>query len=457
MASLVAIAAPAALAGPVVDNYNYGEVDGVKLTNLWLYARNYDNWTVDNLPFVEDWDRTRTATVANGKVYLGYSHKIMQGDALNSGSAHYVVLDLETGKYEKTVQVTVDGNTVDALLACNQIGTDDFGNLWFAGFASNLWNEYGARQINVYHITDPETGAAEVAFTVSLPEDESEAGDARVDYYDLVGDVTGQQAGTVFMTASCENSTAPYIYGWQRDQGSTKWEPHMSDNGYVAQALETTYPADQTMLNYGSMLTIVRDEEHSGELFYVDGYTTYPALYNTSGSMLESFASAPELQPDDVGCNGLAEFSVAGNDYICFPVNQYNKGKGWELRICKLGEGMAFEGMTQAWQFPEKGQGTLTDSGMRIHSIKTVPVKDSEGRDGVYLMQYKCNGGLGTYLVADKDFKTNGVSDVMTDDTDNNAPVQLFNLNGAEVNADSAAPGLYVRRQGNTATKVVIK
>ncbi|MDE6396909.1 MAG: hypothetical protein K2K84_06540 [Muribaculaceae bacterium] len=441
-----------------VDDFKYEVKDGVKLENLWLYARNYGNWNTENLPFVEDWDRVRTATIAGDKIYLGYSHKIMVGDELNSGSAHYGVVDLKTGKYEKTVQVTVDGNTVDGLLASNQIGTDDFGHVWFCAFVADLVHEGTVRDINVYVIDDLDKGTASLAFTVNLPEDETEAGASRVDYYDLVGDVTGKEAGTVFMCASCENATAPYIYGWQRDQGSNKWEPHMADNGYVAQELGETYPAGQIILNYGSMLKIVRDEEHSGNLFYVDGYTTYPTLYDTSGSMLESFATCADtegLLPDDVGCNGVAEFNIKGNDYICYPINQYNKGLGWELRIAKLGDGQSFTGMTPCWTFPEKGQGTLTDAGMRIHSLMTAPVKDSEGHEGVYLMQYKCNGGLGVYLVADENFKA-GVNDIVADTDNSNAPVEYFNLNGVKVNGD-LAPGLYIKRQGSAAEKVVVK
>lgn len=148
-------------AGAVVDDFAYETLDGVKFENLWLYARNYGNWNAQNLPFLEDWDRTRTATIAGDKIYLGYSHKIMQNDELNSGSAHYVVVDLATGAYEKTVQVTVDGATVDALLAANQIGTDDFGHVWFASYYSSMWMEGGARNVDVYVIKNLETGEAE--------------------------------------------------------------------------------------------------------------------------------------------------------------------------------------------------------------------------------------------------------------------------------------------------------
>lgn len=40
---------------------------------------------------------------------------------------------------------------------------------------------------------------------------------------------------------------------------------------------------------------------------------------------------------------------------------------------------------------------------------------------------------------------------------DENVPVEYYNLNGMQVSADNMTPGVYVRRQGNTAVKVLVK
>lgn len=47
-----------------------------------------------------------------------------------------------------------------------------------------------------------------------------------------------------------------------------------------------------------------------------------------------------------------------------------------------------------------------------------------------------------------------GVAEIVIDE---NAPVEYFNLQGVKVNVENAAPGLYIRRQGNVATKVIVK
>lgn len=47
-----------------------------------------------------------------------------------------------------------------------------------------------------------------------------------------------------------------------------------------------------------------------------------------------------------------------------------------------------------------------------------------------------------------------GVAEIVIDE---NAPVEYFNIQGVKVNIETAAPGLYIRRQGNVATKVIVK
>ena len=47
-----------------------------------------------------------------------------------------------------------------------------------------------------------------------------------------------------------------------------------------------------------------------------------------------------------------------------------------------------------------------------------------------------------------------GVDEIVVDE---NAPVEYFNIQGVKVDVENAAPGLYIRRQGNVATKVIVK
>lgn len=56
------------------------------------------------------------------------------------------------------------------------------------------------------------------------------------------------------------------------------------------------------------------------------------------------------------------------------------------------------------------------------------------------------------------DAGTTGVEDIATDNAQNqDAPVEYYNINGQRVSGESLVPGVYIRRQGNTATKVYVK
>jgi len=51
--------------------------------------------------------------------------------------------------------------------------------------------------------------------------------------------------------------------------------------------------------------------------------------------------------------------------------------------------------------------------------------------------------------------RSSGINDIYTDDND--APVEYFNLQGMRVSVDNLTPGVYIRRQGSTTSKVLVK
>ncbi len=72
----------------------------------------------------------------------------------------------------------------------------------------------------------------------------------------------------------------------------------------------------------------------------------------------------------------------------------------------------------------------------------------------VYVMPYSSQ----SYTPAKAEYtitKSSGIESITVDGAE--APVQYFNLQGIAVDAENMTPGVYVRRQGNNASKVVIK
>ena len=443
-AGLAAVALPSFA---VVETATYEPYEGITCTNLYNISRGHDPEAFLATPMAEFTNKTRSMVVRDGKLYIAESRTIAPEDGESNDFGHLIVIDRNTGVVEGRVQLTVNGDPLKGLLCANQIGVDDFGNIWVIGLVSST----ATTPIRLYHIKDVTTGETELIAELYLPEDEAEAA-GRHDYFDLVGDVTGVEAGTVVMTPVASGFDT-FVVGFEREQGSDDWDGHM--DGYYSAPMMETYPADQTTWNGAPMVRIVRDEDHSGSLFYVDAFVTHPTLYNTEGTMLESFADAGDLQPNNVGSNGVNEFSFAGRNFMIYTYTDYDKGVGTQVRLVELGENQGFAGMKHVWDLPKgKGLGDVSDSGTRMMAMCPDIVTDGNGKQGCYLSLYKCNGGYATYFLAEEGFENSGVEGVEADNV--NAPVEYFNLQGVRV-ANPTAGSIVIARQGTSVTKHIVK
>ena len=441
----------------VTDGITYPEAAGLSCSNVWIQSLNSGSELWKANPF-ESTSKARTATVVGDKVVVGFSQTMVVDDKSND-YAHIVIFDLATGALQKTVQLTCDGAPISGLLCANQIGTDDFGHVWFAGLASDP----SARPIMLYYITDLDAGTCAVAGELSLWAEE-EAYGGRHDYYDLSGDVTGKEARTVFISAQ-SSPTDPAdgkiqdkcVLGWAREQGTAEWHPHFNDGEYYVGIMEETYPADQLKWNGAPTVTLLKDDGFSGDLFYVDPFVGYPTLYNSAGGLVESFASAADLQPK-AGPNGVAEFTIGDVNLLAYAYSDYDNDPGCRIVVSKIGENKEFEGMEQLWVLPENAFGARGDGGTRVVSIKPIVSADANGVEGAYLFVYKCSNGMALYRVAPSDWKGNlgGVQGVEIAD-DNTAEAEYFNLQGVRVDAGNLSNGLYIKRQGTTVSKFVKK
>jgi len=466
-ASALAICSPLALA--VTDGQTYEVVDGYKTTSIWCNSLNNNKAGWDAYPFAGA-NYARTACIApvteNGeevmKVFVGWE---ALDDAALGTLGRISIINFFNGNLEKNLELTCNGEPITGLLCANQIGCDDFGHVWFAGYIGT-WYADGASEskpINIYTLEDYETGACKLQFSLYLPAEEKNAS-GRLDYYGLVGDVTRQNAACVVTatptgTGSGDNAQTPpcFVCGWRAEQGSDEFLPLMEDGSYVSTVINDTYPADQASWGTGPMSRPLADDEFLGEYFYVDGNTTCPTLYSTAPMLIESFDSAPDLAPDP-SANGVSEFTINGDNFIFYAIDEY--GKGCHSRICKLGPNQAFEGMKEMVTIPANGLGEMSDGGSRVYPTFAKIYTDKNNVEGAYVLYFKCRNGISVYSFAPEAWidpnEGAGVNDIIADDT-NNAPVEYFNLNGVAVDADNLTPGVYVTRQGAKTQKVVIK
>jgi hypothetical protein len=375
----------------VTDGVNYEPVNGIKIVNLWIQDRAHTPEVWSNMPYCNT--SARTAVLKDGYVYIARSNAntVIQGTDTLSQSVIYKV-DATNGELVKELALTLDGEIYGgATLSCNTVGMDNYGHLYMAPFSSNL------AAIQPVYMVDKETGELTLM-------GELDKGDAlqRCDYIDLMGDITREEDECNIMSVG---ASSEYIYRWHADQGGD-WEGGFDGDPYLA--ILDFYPETVTQWGYAPVAKMVLEEEgnYSGELFYIDGFSTSPILYDVTGTMVDNFENVdPDFWPMDVGANGVCEFTLEGRNFIVFVAAQYTGvdeatmvNKACQVYICELGEGMSLGGMQRYWMVPDE-LGAVSDGGTRVDSMNVEYGVDAEGNEEVTLFIFKCYNGMAVYKI----------------------------------------------------------
>ncbi len=441
------------------DPATYAPMEGYTFTNLWQNCAGNagSEWSslVGNQIVSENY--IPTAVALGDKIYVASSKDMAPNSEGGMGMAdlgYLAVFDFNTGAYLNKLVLTHEGQQISGLLCVCTVGVDDFGNLYFASYRGMMWNAESdeAMPIDVYKV-NPETGECTLEASVGFtPDDSSNSG--RVDYIDVCGDITRTNARCVIMCAVSAGAEK-IVCGWEAEQGSAEFTGHLVGGDYVTLAVEESYP-ESGNFTYSTSTYIIRDPEFTGELYYVDDFATKPALYNTDGTMLASFADVVEADPENpvlqptAQPNGIFEFNIGDDSFVTYPRKDY--GDGHPAIIAKYGVAGDLSTITPMWNYPEGGMGTIPGGSRRYHVLQPIPVTDAAGKNGCYIMNYMSGNGLALYLMAEEGFNA-GVNDVVVA-PDDNAPVEYFNLQGIRV--ANPENGVFIRRQGATATKVVL-
>ncbi len=381
----------AATSWAATDGVKYDAVNGIKIKNLWIQDRAHTPGEWGNQPYCNTY--ARTAVMHDGYIYITRSNAntVIQGTDTLMQSVVYK-LDASNGNLVKELPLTLDGAVYGNItLSANTIGVDNFGHLYIAPYTSELATE------SPIYLLDGETG--ELQLVASL-----EKGDmlARCDYMDVMGDLTREEAECNIMTVG---TSSEVIYRWHADQGGD-FEGGFEGDPYMA--IIEFYPETVTQWGYGPVVKMIlgedEDTRYSGSLFYVDGFTTAPILYDETGTLVEGFEEVnPEYWPMDVGANGVCEFTLDGRNFIVYVAAQYTGvdeatmvNKACQSYICELGEGMTLAGMERYWMVPDE-LGAMSDGGTRVQSMNVEYGVDAEGNEEVTLFIYKCYNGMAVY------------------------------------------------------------
>ena len=370
-ASMLMLAGASAFA--VTDGQTYESVDGINCENLWVFDRFHAEEAYMGNPIANK--DARTATTDGTTVYVGVSG--VGGETV----ATIEKFDLKTGAYLGSLALTKGGEAFIGKLAVNQVGFDEYGHFYVATFNPN---SKGDGQYGVYTV-DLTTGAV-----TSVGDLLFDGGLGRVDYCDVIGDITGVEAKATLMAVSCA------------DQAT-----------FQAIKAGDTYPNNITGFGAASVVKMVRDGSKSGEMsmFYIDGFTSLPALYGSDGAMIDNITNADlkvtnketnettgtVVAPAN-GTNGIAEGAVNGTNLMIYSEGQYDAPHKCQAIITTVDENMSFESMKPLWTVPADGLGQTSDGGTRYHSLFCLPQKDGSA----LVLTFKCFNGMGVYKITKK-------------------------------------------------------
>jgi len=375
----------------VTDGVKYDAVNGINIKNMWIQDRAHtpDVWSAQ--PYCNT--SARTAVLKDGYIYIARSNAntVIQGTDTLSQSVIYKV-DAANGELVKELQLTLDGAIYGgATLSSNTVGMDNFGHLYMAPFSSAL------ATVQPVYMVDKETGELTLI-------GELDKGDAlqRCDYIDVMGDITREEAECNIMTVG---ASSEYIYRWHADQGGD-FEGGFDGDPYLA--ILDFYPETVTQWGYAPVakMVLAAEDDYTGELFYIDGFSSSPILYDVTGTMVDNFENVdPAFWPMDVGANGVCEFTLEGRNFIVFVAAQYTGvdettmvNKACQVYICELGEGMTLSGMQRYWMVPDE-LGATSDGGTRVQSMNVEYGVDAEGNEEVTLFIFKCYNGMAVYKI----------------------------------------------------------
>lgn len=388
-ASMLMLAGASAFA--VTDGQTYESIDGFNCENLWVFDRFHAEEAYMGNPIASK--NARTATTDGTTIYVG----------LSGETATIEKFDLKTGAYLGSLALTKGGEAFKGTLAVNQVGFDEYGHFYAATFSAN---SLGDGQYEVYTV-DLTTGAV-----TSVGDLFFDGGLGRIDYCDVIGDITGAEANATVMAVTCAADNMN-VFKWVREKGSNEWMGGWTDQA-TFQAIKAgqTYPNGITGFSTGSVLKIVRDGSKSGNvnMFYIDGFTSAPALYGSDGAMIDNISNADLKKTDKetgvttgtvpepaLGTNGIAEGSVGKTNLMIYSEGQYDAPHKCQAVITTVDENMSFESMKPLWIVPADGLGQTTD-GVRVHSLFCLPQKDGSA----LLLTFKCYNGMGVYKITKK-------------------------------------------------------
>lgn len=448
--------AAAAAAGK--DTYAYPEVEAgdfkFNFTNNWLYSAKLGNWA-DNRPNPLA-EGSRSVVEKDGILYFSYRDNNTPVE-----QPKLVRVDAKTGKmldpviYANYIFKDVNGAWLFGPytdLKLDNEGNAITSNLPTSGGPFQIWNvnlETGEGKLLIDLATDSAKW-----LSAQFPENTT----IRLDRIGVYGDINGD--ATIMSVVS----SGADVYYWNIEDG--EWD---GETNWIKLGLGEG-------VNVGGAPVICPIE---GDYFYVDGFTTYPMLFDPDGNLVDAFDEAHEADHLLIGANGVSrsqghngvtEFEVNGEYYLII-AGDNTVGSGTApstFVLYKFADDYRdFKDMTQLYEFPMAGMGGVSNP----QRVATSFAKPNEEGTAVEIYAFTSENGYGAYTLTIEEVEgpePDAVENVTIDSNvwvENNtitASAQIeaiFTVTGQNVTAlnGNLNAGAYIVRTAEGVAKVMVK
>ena len=397
-----------------VDPATYIEKDGITIESVWM--RSVKNG-FNNIAFANNGSLNRTMVAVGDYVYLS-------GRMENSSSATAFLEKYSAFTGEHIGRITLGSAATIGYFPCNAVLKDSKDNVCISNLTMMSSNPLVIHQVNL------ETGA--VTEVANIKSTDSKISKGRFDRVAILGDVATGEFTVLGVPANSK-----YIVRWTFSKGSYTEE---------IKTISAFYPTSATDFSTAPfVLPITADD------MFVDGASTSLTRFKFStGAREGSFLANATLAPNSDLNNGGTWFTIGDNVYVAYAYDDAFNSDSHKFNLVKTSSDFTYGAMSQMWTLPESGLGSVWSE---TYSCSADTRKMSDNCVRIFL--YVPGNGLCAYDITDS--KLSGIEDIQFEIATPMAPIEYFNLHGVKIDADNLTPGLYITRQGNKTSKVLIK
>lgn len=375
------------MAQTVKDPATYAPTEsGEQLTNLYLNSAILNNPAGTAVYPGGVQGDARGMAVVNGKMYVCNR----QGSPVTSS---LIELDCETGKLLRNIELPNEmwqEGDVTLGFICNDVQVDDAGHIFVANMSTDMRGDNPSHLFRINYVDVSKT-PVEYKTVLNTTVSGELAKTIRVDTYDLFGDILNGDGIILLPISGNDVGAGNTVIKYEVRKG-------VADASNPATIVLTQFnPAKMTTAGAAPRINII-DEE----LFYHDGFNTFPMLYDMNGNAVDGFQNNKPFTPESTGQNGVTEFELNGSYYLIVASKNTNNDPPQAFDIFKFkDEGRSFADMTFLYRFPEAGMGKVPNA-VRTALPRVEIVKGADGVDKARISVYAYRNGYGAYEFTNK-------------------------------------------------------